>query len=549
MRKASKQILPGITLVTLLAVLCACQLVPTLTAPAQATLTVTTTATNQPQPTPTPPQAQATGTGLVTGTETSEPTITPPVPPTPIPNTWKSFTNAGQNVSLRYPENWRIETNTRASGPDGFFELSTRVYPSSEFDNLVNLCVLDANDPSLVSKYGPLPLISEWQGWDPERQTWIGYGCIVSPSEASGPQAVLLARDSRTEARNQILVMRADAAHFGGILSSLHFIKFNVPSPSTGYYDSPFCKETPKAAPVTTRQVGELLISEYAIANATCDPWKHFDGFQTRVMGLAMAVQRQTLRDRAYAARLADANRALTPFGYRMIAQAANQHTFELLNGTQVVASGFTNFRPVSVNAAGDDFILWLQDNYNSKAPVEVRLGGMRELSYWDEGFNTTWAGEDLISFDYSKKDLFPVGAPAQVEISSNGRKIQTISIPQMGPAGSPVHGLWSWQGHWVLDVAGVLFQDGEMQNPLMGTEEIFDWHLVNGRPFFLVRQGKSFGIFYDGQFLPARYDDIIHGDLCCDPARYAVEDLATGAVFYALKDGVWFLVSVQTAQ
>jgi hypothetical protein len=219
------------------------------------------------------------------------------------------------------------------------------------------------------------------------------------------------------------------------------------------------------------------------------------------------------------------------------------------LKGTDVVASGFTNFRTVSVNASGDDFILWLQDNFNGKGPVEVRRVGTHALNYWEEGFNTTWAGADLIAFDYSKNELFPVGAPAQVDISSNGRKIQTLSIPQMGPAGSPVHGLWSWQGHWVMDVAGVLFQDGEMQNPLLGYDEIFDWHLVNGRPFFLARQENSFGIFYDGQFLPLRYDDIIHGDLCCDPARYAVEDLATGAVFYALKDGVWFLVTVQTAQ
>ena len=63
------------------------------------------------------------------------------------------------------------------------------------------------------------------------------------------------------------------------------------------------------------------------------------------------------------------------------------------------------------------------------------------------------------------------------------------------------------------------------------------------------MRQGKSFGVVYNGQMLPLRFDDIIHGDLCCVPARYTIQNSPNGSLFYALKDGVWFLVSVQTAQ
>ena len=35
---------------------------------------------------------------------------------------------------------------------------------------------------------------------------------------------------------------------------------------------------------------------------------------------------------------------------------------------------------------------------------------------------------------------------------------------------------------------------------------------------------------------LPLRYDDIIHGQLCCDPGRYSIISTPTGAWFYALK-------------
>jgi hypothetical protein len=505
-------------------------------------------------PTPTQIQTLSPSIAALTGTmfpeqatETSAPTITPPVPPTSIPETWKTFTNLAFNITLRYPENWQVQTAMRASGPDGFFELSTREYPASEFDRLVNLCVLGANDPGLTSIYGPLPFISDWQGWDVQRQAWIGNGCVVLPSESAGSQAVLYARDPRPETRNQLLMLRADVAHFGGILSSLRFVEFSAQEPSTGYYDSPFCKEAPKAAPVTARQVGNLVISEYAIANATCDPWKHFDGFQTRLTSLS--IDRSTIKERDTATRLENANRALAPFGYRLVSHPSSIQTFDLLKGTDAIIKGVTNFSAVSVNAAGDDFIMWVQDNFSSTAPSEVRPGGVRTLTVWEDGFNSTWVGADLITFDYSKDKLFPVGAPALVDISSNGRKIQTISIPQMSPAGSPVRGLWSWQNHWVMEVAGVLLQDGELQNLKLGYEEIFDWHLVNDKPFFLMRQGKSFGVVYDGQVLPTHYDDIIHGDLCCDPARYTIQNSPNGSLFYALKDGVWFLVSVQTVQ
>jgi hypothetical protein len=85
---------PAHTLVILTA-LCTCQPTPTLTTRPQATLTVTTKATNKPQPTPTLPKEQV--------TVTREATITPPVPPTPILNTWKSFKEESAQCAGKVP--------------------------------------------------------------------------------------------------------------------------------------------------------------------------------------------------------------------------------------------------------------------------------------------------------------------------------------------------------------------------------------------------------------------------------------------------------------
>jgi hypothetical protein len=262
---------------------------------------------------------------------------------------------------------------------------------------------------------------------------------------------------------------------------------------------------------------------------------------------MSLSIDRSTIPSHETETKVENANRALAPFGYQLVVQPTNNQTFDLLKGPDAIIQGFTRFSVVSVNAAGDDFILWVQDNSHATVTSEVRLGGVRTLTGWDEGFNSIWVGNDLITFDYSKEKLFPIGAPAQVDISRNGNKTQSISIPQMGPAGSPVRGLGGWQNHWMMEVAAVLFQDGNPQNNKLGYEEIFDWHLVNEKPFFLMRDGKSFGMVYGGQTLAVRYDDIIHGDLCCDPARYTIQNSSNGSLFYALRDGVWYLVSIQT--
>ena len=65
-------------------------------------------------------------------------------------------------------------------------------------------------------------------------------------------------------------------------------------------------------------------------------------------------------------------------------------------------------------------------------------------------------------------------------------------------------------------------------------------------RAVLFFPKGSSYGISYAGQELPLRYDDIIHGQLCCDPGRYSIISTPTGAWFYALRDDIWYLVHVQ---
>ena len=464
---------------------------------------------------------------------------------TPLPGNWKTYTNPALNLSLRYPSNWQVQTSapgvTRASGPDGFFELSTRAFRPSSFIGVLNLCVLDANDPALSALYGPLPAFHS--SWRISNVDGID-NCMVVPSTPAGTQAVAYIRDPLPEAREQVLVFHADVAHFSGLLSSLEFSGFIPETPVVDLMGSPFCDEAPQGEALITRQVGELQISEYALANATCQPWKNFDGFQARVRKLKF--DREALESRATAMKLDSANRALAPFGYRVGLHPPSSNIFDLFRGTQLVLGNFHNLGPVMVNAAGDDFILWVMKDglENSQYPVEIRSAGLQTYLSQEEGNRSTWAGADLIRYEYAASPLSSVGAHLRADITSNGATIQTLSIPAEGPAGPYLHGLWSWQGHWVMLVKDSLFENGELQNLKLGYDEIFDWHLVNEKPFFLMSGKKGFGMVYDGQELPIYYDDLLHG-LCCGYGVYNVQDFATGSLFYALRDGVWYLVVV----
>jgi hypothetical protein len=96
-----------------------------------------------------------------------------------------------------------------------------------------------------------------------------------------------------------------------------------------------------------------------------------------------------------------------------------------------------------------------------------------------------------------------------------------------------------------VLEVDGIVVIDGEIINDALGYDEIFEWHLINGKPFYFFRQGQMVGMSYAGQVLPWRYDDVIHGFLCCDPAVYNIQSSELGVWFYARVNGVWNYVGL----
>ena len=478
-----------------------------------------------------------------------EPTETPWPTLTPLPDSWVTYTSSDLHVTFRYPDTWKAESATRYSGSDGFWQLMTVPHTISQFDSLGAVCALEANRNKPVA-YGAYPVIEDWWNGD---GPWSG--CLVSPSAglpAGGrAQTTLFIRYPQRLKPDTLLVLRTDPQHAAGILSTLHLTDAGgTPTPSSGTYDAPVC-HTPPPAPraVAPGAVpADLTLQTYSIAKAGCDPYNQFDGFRTAVPAEALAALRRW-QTGSSSQRLAEANATLASFGYHLDAHGSPSPDYDVIHGATRVVTDATQFGLLSANQAGDDFALVLHDwDRPERETILVRRGSVDTFD-WTEAytrpFNFVYLGNDLLSLSYDAVHTPPDHRATQLNVLRNGQVIYTLSIPHWDPGGGPVKGLTVWAPHWVLEVDGVVVIDGQILNDVLGYDEIFEWHLINGKPFYFFRQGKTVGLSYDGQTLPWRYDDVIHGFLCCDPAVYNVQSSEFGVWFYARVNDVWSYVGL----
>ncbi len=104
---------------------------------------------------------------------------------------------------------------------------------------------------------------------------------------------------------------------------------------------------------------------------------------------------------------------------------------------------------------------------------------------------------------------------------------------------------LSEWEGQWVLEVLpGQVIIAGESLNARLGYDEIFEWRLLAGRPFFFFSSADGVGLSYDGQVLPYRYDEVPHY-LCCEPALANPGHNEMMIWFHGLRNGMWHYVEL----
>ena len=278
-----------------------------------------------------------------------------------------------------------------------------------------------------------------------------------------------------------------------------------------------------------------FIVEEYPLVSAAEDQPDHYE-FRERVTEQILAVRR-AWRDPDLMTAVADINEIIGQWGYSL--RPFDEITpggpkYRLMYQGNPLITDVTYVWPIAVNGDRTDFRLLL-DSWSQPTLVVTP----DTVGYVDsESFV-------YIAPVYVGNDLYEVVADwnaQQFHVTRNGQIIYTVtpSGPFVEP---PVKALWAWEWHWVLEVAGDVLIDGQSLRQQLGFEEIFEWRLIDGQPFFFFKRDGRYGMSYAGQIVePYRYDDIVHYQ-CCEAGMFNAVGNDTMVWFYALRDGIWHYV------
>jgi hypothetical protein len=206
---------------------------------------------------------------------------------------------------------------------------------------------------------------------------------------------------------------------------------------------------------------------------------------------------------------------------------------YELFQGNKQIMANIFKVGTPTVNTRGDDFALWL--SYD-RGEMVLRNNGLQSWEPGNHGYlGPVFVGNDLVQIEGGSGETATVKRGSQAVYTTLG----------VGPrADNPNKGLWSWDGHWVLEVEGKVLIDGKSLNEERGYDEIFNWRLLNGQPFYFFKKGNSIGISYAGKVLEQKYDDVVHYK-CCETSMYNPTNYETLVQIHALRDGTWYYVEL----
>jgi hypothetical protein len=146
------------------------------------------------------------------------------------------------------------------------------------------------------------------------------------------------------------------------------------------------------------------------------------------------------------------------------------------------------------------------------------------------------------------------------VIVQRNGIETYRISTGPASPV-EPLRGFWSYDSHWVLEVApiiekkignngieidtkGQLIEDGRSLNSQYGYEEAFNFQTLGGRPFYFFQKNGRIDAWFDGQVVPLGYDNISHYG-CCSAAQGNPRMFTNLIVFFGSRGQADYFVQI----
>lgn len=148
--------------------------------------------------------------------------------------------------------------------------------------------------------------------------------------------------------------------------------------------------------------------------------------------------------------------------------------------------------------------------------------------------------GSQTLTARYQRGELVD-----SVILQSDGREIHRVEIGTPSPI-EALRGLWTYDGHWVLETAYVTHDSFGGRITRDGTtlqyDEAFDFQLLGGRPFFFFSRQGRIGISYANEELDVHYDEVPHYG-CCSAAALNPLHAEDMLAFFARRGSTWYYV------
>lgn len=450
------------------------------------------------------------------------PTAYPPPAPTPRPSPTPGkqlYLDPGGRYQVELPEDWQPGDQPGAyAGPDGYFragDLPEMGFYSQAYQVCMRL-VQNLTEPT-APLMSPIPAN-------------IG-SCQVVPIPYQDPVwARFVVKAPGVPPEKRYFYFEVDGGHATQIAASLQML---IPSslddvsafPSgplrpadQAFWDAPRLPAVDLPVTETRLEIPEGEISSIS----------SLVNYVPRELWMSQWVSTPT----ATPDPLVATNQVLARFGYELRQSTAEEHgLYDLYQDGEIISEKIIIQQEPILSASERDLAFPF---YSSGLKI-LRSSGIQpwknEWGMPEREFR--FLGEDLLvpfwNSHYSSIDLLEEGR----------------TVYQFGTffgANSGLETFQVWQGHWLLEIRGFLIQDGEILNDQLKFEEIFNWQLIHGKPFFFFRKGPRVGISYDGQVLPVYYDDVAHY-WCCGSAASNPHNNGNFISFFAQRDGAWYFV------
>ena len=456
-------------------------------------------------------------------------TVQPQTYYTPTPSS-QLFEAPGGWFTLELPAAWKPDLPSYANtlpvsfpGPDGFFRMA--YLPEMAYMRWATQVCERLAYTSL-------------KGWKAGIYEVKGTGsCILfekTPSDPGTRRVVI--KNPKAPPGQRYFYLEADAKHIDAIAASLKLTQPATQCEAFNYQGGPLRPEDEAFWAMTGEfPAGLTLIESLDLIDAgqKCAG----DALLTKRKQPLLTPDSVTWRNEPAASTVQQTSSpSLEQFGYRLSAtghDSLGKPVYTLYQSNDVVLSDIEAFEPMMLNPTGTEFWMILRDSNHQEWILQKN-----DLRKWDRFYwilnGPVFLGEDLIYTIWSPPSW-------QVQVIRKGRTI--FSLPVALGADNPAR--FHIRGKsWLLEAHGTFVQDGVILNEKLGYEEMFDWRLLNEKPFYFFRKGPRVGISYDGKILPIWFEDVYHYG-CCGYAGLNPDGTKYMVGFYALRDNLWRWVEI----